>query len=207
MNRNIIFLIIVGTLTLLAGGVYGYLYNYIRTTSARVAELNLELQTQKQQAQGLEHLKDLAGQATISRDKLMKYIVPGNNSADAIAFVESLARETGATSTLSSVNVVPNDMLPLGTEYFEVSLSFSGTWKQVISFEKTLETMPYKAIVNSLELNSGRTGGSSRDWNANYKFSLVKEKESEKKTDTKPANNSSAAPVAPAGNGSVEVGS
>lgn len=177
MKRNLIILIILSVLLLCVGGVYGYLYYSITTVSQTATELNIELETEKSQVQSLEHLKELAGQAKTNRDLLMKFIVPGNNSAEAIAFVESLSKETGAKATLSSVNVADDPTLPQNTEYFLVSLALSGTWKQVIGFEKILETMPYKAKVESLELTSGITSPTTREWSGNYVFSLVKGKE------------------------------
>lgn len=177
MKQNLIILSVLGVLILCIGGVYGYLYHSITTVSQTANQLNTELETEKSQVQSLEYLKELAAKAKTNRDLLMKFIVPGNNSAEAIAFVESLSEETGAKATLSSVNVADDPTLPQNTEYFVVSLALSGTWKQVMGFERILETMPYKAKVQSLELTSGITSPTTREWSGSYNFSLVKGKE------------------------------
>lgn len=185
MKKSLTILIIISVLSLGVIGVYAYLYRQIISTATQVASLSVELETQRSQAESLEHLKDLAVVAKANRDKLSKYIAPGGQTDKMIAVFEALAAETGATSSLGSLNVQNNVELPANLEELSMSFAFTGTWKQVISFEKTLETIPYKVTIKDLQLQgsrpsqnaTGQTIQKNPEWTASYSFSIVKEKD------------------------------
>ena len=146
-------LIIASMVLCLATGVFIFMIFQIQAQGALLVEHTRTLSAERLQEDSFYKLQRVADESTADREKIVGYFL--REEGDTINFlnqVETLATQVGVTLKTDSLEKSTDKAT--GASWVDVSLSFSGEEKQVQTFIKVLEHLPYLLKITSLDLGA-----------------------------------------------------
>lgn len=148
-----------------------YLFTRALNIEASLTVADIEAQTIREAK--LAALKRTVSDTDEIRENLDKYIVDAQGEVDFIQFVENLGEEAGSGVQIQSVseNNFSNDDR---FQWLSMSLSFSGTWREAITFLALIESIPYKTELSDISLTK-----SGSFWNERIVLKVIKDKNNE----------------------------
>lgn len=167
--------IIVSIVTLLLLGVYiffSYKINSVFDEAESVVHERLSLEAKERQ---LSKTEDAILSTKDKRLELEKHFITSDELVSFIEYVESLDNISGGTLVIDEVDV--ND--EGGKPALRVSLSASGTYKQIYKLLSLIETMPYEIDIPMFDVSmsdvesSDDISATSPKWSAEIDFIVV----------------------------------
>ncbi len=182
-NRHIFLLGILFLLLLIVIAGYVYMYTRISKKTTSIESIATEIENEKKSQQNILGLKR---SITLTEEKnklLNSYFVTEETVVDFIKSIESLAKDSGVSVQISSLQ--PGEQT--GKQGLYVSLIVNGGFNEVNRFLVFLENMPYQIVTNRVQLSSEKntlspvidpkTGKPQalkvQQWNASVDFVLI----------------------------------
>ncbi|MEI7462869.1 MAG: hypothetical protein WCK03_00560 [Candidatus Taylorbacteria bacterium] len=109
--------------------------------------------------------------------KVSGSFVGSDDSLSFIRYLESLGDNTGADVSLTSVdNIAPVDGDLANNGYVSTKISVRGSWQAVVKTLMLSENMPYKVMIDNVQLTKVNDGKSKESalWSLNFDLSAVK---------------------------------
>jgi hypothetical protein len=100
-----------------------------------------------------KNLQELLENVSPEITKIKSRVVEANGTVAFITNLESLAREIGASLTISSVVEKPATKEGENFEYLTLSLAVHGSWNQVYRLLEIIESLPYKTSISAVSFN------------------------------------------------------
>ncbi|MDQ3089823.1 MAG: hypothetical protein M3Q24_01560 [bacterium] len=180
-TKNTLILFLILTILLVGILVFGVLF--INKKNDRTKELLTTVESSSNNSLLIQSLR-LAEMDPQSDLALLEQIAL--NRSDLISFIETLeetGRQIGINVKIASVSVEEN--VSSGLDKINFKIETSGNWKGTMMFNKTLENLPNKTIIDSSTLSAGEilservsaTSTSSQTvWKSKVNFSVYSRK-------------------------------
>ncbi len=110
-------------------------------------------------------------------NNLDSYVVGKDNVSDLIKTVENAAVSSNLKESISQISYDSSDALSaLGMEYVKISMSMTGSWKNIHFFIDTLEEYPLKIDIDdvSLDVIPASSGTKTPQWSGSLDFTVIK---------------------------------
>ncbi len=180
-TKNALILFLILAILLVGILVYGVLF--INNKNDKTIELLTIAESSSNNSLLIQSLK-LAETDSKSDLALLEQIALNRN--DLISFIETLeetGRQMGISVKITSVSVEEN--IALGLDKINFKIETSGNWKGTMMFNKTLENLPNKTIIDSSalsaaeilsEIASATSTGPQTVWKSKVNFSIYSRK-------------------------------
>lgn len=161
-SSTLITLIMAFIATLIAGGVYAYVYRTVEhsteQTNAALEEVIREQYRKDHEKSVTELLKHTEG----DRTKIATFFVPDDRVVEFIEHIEGIGPMAQAEINLGSINADDLTAAAPGTiGHINAHIDGRGSWSSVMKALKLIENLPYQVRINNLRLDaSGLEEGS-----------------------------------------------
>jgi hypothetical protein len=132
-----------------AAGWYG-LYFYIRHNAEMASAIASETQARSIQQQKTKMLQNFLNDIASSTETLKQAVIPDRQEGTFISSLEFLARSTGLSIAVESVETVSYSAAPDSYEYLRLGFSTQGSWKNTYAFLALIETLPYRTNISRI---------------------------------------------------------
>jgi hypothetical protein len=125
-----------------------------------------DVANQQSSAEQNHALQDLAESIQPEISSLNSRIVPSDGVAAFIEMIESLARQSGLSVSISSVNDVSDPTDTSGSyQFLTLTVATVGSWSGTHRFLSLIETAPFELDLSSIGLVENGSGGQSQNQN------------------------------------------
>lgn len=168
--------IIVAILVIVSIVGYYVFFSQIKEHNTETMELISEIEFTKQREQQLRNMKSTARETETDRTKLSTYFIKEESIVDFLEIIESFEEYTGAKVRVRTIG--KNDPGVYDTlEQLRLNLTVDGSWDEVYHFLVLIEALPYRVVVESIQLTaSARQEDSNSKWQGVTTLTVVKEK-------------------------------
>lgn len=184
-------------ITLAALGGFSYLVSYVSGLSEKTAELKGDIESKQIKINHIQNVNKSAEKTSEDGVKILNYFIKPDGAIDFVSSVESTAGDFSLKYNTNSIDNVENDVLGgQGKDLLKMSMTLSGSWKNILKFLTYVESLPYAVQVERVELSStspiasniapagtssssakAKVAASDSLWNLSITFSVVKMKD------------------------------
>lgn len=166
--------IIISVATILLLGMYIFFSYKIKSVFSEAEQAAHERLSLEAKGRQLSKTEDLVISTENKRLELEEHFVTSDELVSFIEYVESLDTISGGELVIDDVDVNNEKAKPV----LEVSLSASGTYKEVYKLLSLIESMPYEIDIPTFDLSvadvvSGTTTSGNPKWNAEIDFVVI----------------------------------
>lgn len=172
MSRIIITIAILLSVDILASGLLWYGYTTMQTKKGDEAKQREELLAEGEKREKRNALSQSIALAADDRKLLAKYLFDPSeeNQIQFISQMEGLGQATGASVTISSLNVSGNKV--------HAEFTIKGRWSQIYHTLRLVEELPTRTEVNRFSASrSGVSAGSAQEnsdeWSGNLSLDIT----------------------------------
>jgi hypothetical protein len=177
-------MVIVANLAILLASYF--LISEIASTSTNASLLQSKLEIKLEEQAKLDSMETAVNNASLQIAELEFHFVKKDGVVKFIEYVENLASKQAVRLKTNSVDTEKIEDKNPGFEKLNMKVEAIGKWKDIFVFLEMLELMPYKTVINTMQLSraSGNTEAdftvktaknkTTSDWRATVDFSVPK---------------------------------
>jgi Tfp pilus assembly protein PilO len=154
-NKTNTYLILVTLIAIAATGGFSYAVRYISGLAEKTSELKTEIESKEIKIRHVLKTNKSAEKTSEDRIKLMQYFVKANGAIDFVSALEAQASNFSLKYNTNSIDNTETDALSSqGKQLLKISMSLSGSWKNIVKFITYVESLPYALNIEKAQLTS-----------------------------------------------------
>jgi Tfp pilus assembly protein PilO len=142
-------------IALAALGGFSYVVSYISGLSQKTSDIKSDIESKQIKINHIQNVNKSAEKTSEDGIKIVNYFIKSDGVIDFVSSVESTAGDFSLKYNTTSIDNAGNDVLAAqGKDLLKMSMTLSGSWKNILRFLTYIESLPYAVRVERVELSS-----------------------------------------------------